>query len=70
MFGSAFDDLTGKEIGIYKVINFSHMAHNGRDKRHGMSYYECECKKCGRRFKVARSRLVKEKCISHRGQCI
>ena len=64
-----FDDLSGREFGIYKVIKFSHMAHNGKNGKHYMSYYECECKLCGKRFKVARSELIQSKCSKHLGEC-
>lgn len=65
-----FDDLSGREFGIYKVIKFSHMAHNGKNGRHYMSYYVCECKKCGRHLIVARSQLTQCKNEKHEGKCL
>lgn len=62
-----FDNLSGQEHGIWKVLAFDHMAWNGTDSRHGMSYYICECKRCGAIRLKARSQLMQRPCRNHRG---
>lgn len=62
---AAFDSLSGQEFGFYKVICFHHMQHNGKDGRHAMSYYVCECKICGARKVVARSNLIQSPYTRH-----
>lgn len=62
-----FDNLSGQEIGLWEVLRFHHMQYNGTNKRHGMSYYECKCKKCGAVRIVARSHLLSNKGHKHEG---
>lgn len=61
------DDLSGREIGIWKVLELDHIKQNGTDHTHGMSYYKCECKKCGAIKLKARSDLTQQKNIRHYG---
>lgn len=67
--GHNFDDLSGKTFGIWKVLEFDHMKWNGANHKSGMSYYKCECQKCGRVFVRSRSQLLEAKNIYHRGKC-
>lgn len=62
-----FIDLSGKTFGIWKVVKFDHGEYHGTNHRHGMSYYECCCKKCGKTAIVARSHLTQGKNIRHFG---
>lgn len=64
-----FDDLSGKSFGIWEVLEFDHMEYHGVNHKHGMSYYKCKCKKCGKIFMLARSHLTQEKNKCHRGAC-
>lgn len=61
------DDLSGQIFGIWKVLKFDHMKQNGKDGTHGMSYYQCECQKCGGIQLKARSDLKQQKNIKHLG---
>ena len=47
---NVLDDLSGQIFGIWKVLAFDHMKWNGTNGKHGMSYYKCECQKCGKIF--------------------
>lgn len=58
-------DLSGQEIGIWKVLNLDHVRYGGSNGKHGMSYYNCECKKCGRVVLVPRSTLTQSKNLYH-----
>lgn len=60
-----FDDLSGQTFGIWKVIAFDHMKQNGTDGTRGMSYYRCECSKCGQIRLKARSELIQNNAKSH-----
>lgn len=60
-----FNDLTGQEFGIWKIIGFDHMKYNGTNRKHGMSYYKCECKKCGVIKVIARSQLLQIPNMKH-----
>ena len=62
-----FDDLTGKQFGIWEVMNFDHMAWCGKNGKHGMSYYQCKCKKCGAKKLKARSDLTQNLNVRHLG---
>ena len=64
-----FDDLTGETFGIWEVLEFDHMRWYGVDETHGMSYYRCRCKKCGKEAIVARSHLKHHPCAYHHGKC-
>lgn len=64
-----FDDLSGKTIGTWEVLEFDHMEYYGANHRHGMSYYKCSCKKCGKIFIKSRSNLTQHKCKYHQGAC-
>lgn len=64
---NTLDDLSGKEFGIWKVLEFDHMEQYGVNKRHGMSYYKCKCMKCGMVLLVPRSHLTHGKCSRHNG---
>lgn len=64
---NVLDDLSGQEFGIWKVLAFDHMQQNGKDGTHGMSYYQCECQKCGAIRLKARSELTQCKNIRHLG---
>lgn len=64
-----FDNLSGQIFGIWKVLEFDHMKWYGADHKHGMSYYRCECQKCGRIKPVARTNLMQSKCKYHQGEC-
>lgn len=61
------DDLSGQTIGTWKVLEFDHMEYYGANGKHGMSYYRCECKKCGAVFLKARSHLTQQKNSYHQG---
>lgn len=63
------DNLSGQSFGIYEVLSFDHMAWNGINHKHPMSYYKCRCKKCGSTFIRARSHLIQCKNIRHGGGC-
>lgn len=52
-------DLSGQEVGIWKILEFDHVEYYGTNGKHGMSYYRCECKKCGTIQLVARSHLTR-----------
>lgn len=52
------DDLSGQTFGIWKVLEFDHMKWNGVNRKHGMSYYKCQCVKCGQIHLKARSDLI------------
>lgn len=60
-----FDNLSGQEFGIWKVLEFDHMEYYGANGKHGMSYYRCKCKKCNAVKIVARSRLTHTACKRH-----
>lgn len=62
-----FDDLSGREFGIWCVVEFDHMKQNGTNHKHGMSYYRCKCKRCGVIKLVARSHLTNSKNSKHAG---
>ena len=64
-----FDNLSGKVFGIWEVLEFDHMEYCGTNHRHGMSYYKCRCKKCGKIFIKPRSHLTQNKCTSPKGAC-
>ncbi len=64
-----FDNLTGKEFGIWEVLEFDHMRYCGSNNRHGMSYYKCACKKCGKIFIKPRSQLTHTQNSFHLGAC-
>jgi hypothetical protein len=68
-FGRELDNLSGKTFGIWKVLEFDHMKWNGANHKHGMSYYKCECQKCGRVLLIARSGLLQSKNSRHEGEC-
>lgn len=55
---NVFDDLSGKEFGYIKVLKFDHMRKAGKDGTHGMSYYLCECKVCGKVRVLPRSNIA------------
>ena len=55
------DDLSGKEAGIWKILELDHVKYNGTNGKHGMSHYRCECKRCGAIQLVARSHLTRNK---------
>lgn len=61
------DNLSGRTFGIWKVLEFDHMKWNGTNHRHGMSYYRCECQKCGAIQIKARSDLMQTPCKTHHG---
>lgn len=61
------DNLSGQTFGIWKVVAFDHMKWNGTDHTHGMSYYQCECKKCGQVYLKARSDLLQRPGKRHHG---
>lgn len=63
----ALDDLSGKEFGIWKVLEFDHLEWNGTNHKHAMSYYKCECKKCGKIVLKPRSNLMQHPCKRHFG---
>lgn len=52
------DNLSGQTFGIWKVLEFDHMEQYGANHAHGMSYYKCECTKCGTIHIRARSQLL------------
>lgn len=52
------DNLSGKEFGVWKVLEFDHMEWYGADHAHGMSYYKCKCKRCGSIKLVSRAQLI------------
>lgn len=52
------DDLTGQTFGVIHVDGFSHVRYEGANKRHGRSYYDCTCEKCGVRLLLARSNIL------------
>ena len=58
------DNLSGQTFGIWKVIAFDHMKWYGADHKHGMSYYDCECTRCGKHQVVARAQLLRS-CARH-----
>ena len=58
---NVLDDLSGQQFGIWKVLAFDHMKQNGTNHMHGMSYYKCECQKCGLINLKSRSQLIQEK---------
>lgn len=62
-----FDNLSGQIFGIWKVLDFDHMKWNGANQKHGMSYYQCECQKCGKKMLKARSGLKQNKNTRHHG---
>lgn len=62
---AAFDDLSGKEFGIWEVLEFDHMKWNGKNHRHGMSYYKCRCKACGAIRIKDRATLIQGRCSFH-----
>ena len=64
-----FDNLAGQTFGIWKVLEFDHMEWYGANHKSGISYYRCECKKCGCIKLVARTNLLRNKCIRHNGRC-
>ena len=61
-----FNNLSGQTIGIWNVLVFDHMKWNGSNHKHGMSYYKCECTKCGQIRLKARSDLLQQPCKGHR----
>ena len=68
-YGRPFEDLSGKTFGIWEVIAFDHMKQYGADGTHGISHYQCKCKKCGRIFIKSRPNLTQSKCKQHFGEC-
>ena len=63
-----FDNLSRRVVGIWEVLEFDHMEYHGANKTHGMSYYKCECKKCGRTFIKPRSNILQNN-TRHIGEC-
>lgn len=63
--GKEFDDLSGRQFGIWKVIAFDHMKWNGVNHKHGMSYYKCKCMECGQICLKARSNLLELRKYHH-----
>lgn len=61
------DNLSGKEFGIWEVLEFDHIKYHGTDHKHGMSYYKCQCKKCGAILVVPRSQLLQNVNVYHYG---
>jgi hypothetical protein len=64
-----FDNLAGQTFGIWKVLEFDRMEWYGSNGKHGISYYRCECQKCGKMFSRSRPHLLQHKNIRHRGKC-
>lgn len=65
--GKKLDNLSGKEFGIWEVLAFDHMKWNGSNHKHGMSYYRCRCKRCGKIRLKARSELLQRPSYHHYG---
>jgi hypothetical protein len=63
------DNLSGQTFGIWEVLEFDHMKYLGTNHQHGMSYYKCRCKNCGRIFIVPRSNLLRRPTKPHNGLC-
>ena len=59
-------DLSGNTFGIWKVIRLDHVKYNGTNHKHGMSYYRCECIRCGAVKLMPRSSLTQSKNSYHR----
>lgn len=62
-----FDNLSGQQLGIWKVLEFDHMEYHGANKKHGMSYYLCECVHCHQVKVIARSTLKQHTRVQHHG---
>lgn len=60
-------NLSGTTLGIWKVLDLAYVRYNGTNHRHGMSYYRCECRKCGMIKLIARSQLTQGKHCWHCG---
>ena len=69
---SQFNDLSGKQFGIWKVLTFDHtkMYHYGKGDHHGVTYYKCQCTCCGRTFIRSRYHLLQKKNVRHHGTCL
>ena len=64
------DNLSGRVFGIWKVLEFDHTEWYGDSRKHGATYYRCECTKCGRIFFLrSRPQLIQRKNWYHRGKC-
>lgn len=66
--GNRFDDLTGKTIGIWHVLEFDHTQRVGPN-RSTLTHYKCQCCACGRIFVRSRSGLLRAKGVRHIGKC-
>lgn len=66
--GRRLDNLSGKTIGIYNVLELDYMKNVG-SKKSTLSYYKCQCRVCGRVFVRTRGTLMTVQGNYHQGKC-